>query len=123
MDVFDYCRKCIGIRVWLDTMSEIEDVSGMSSVVRKDSVRGGECSVDVAEHCSRIHVSLHDEIVAESTSCIADRRPPIQAEYITSRFVDCFEEMIATNAEVNPRDMWEPIVQLTKDPCGVRENE
>ena len=84
MDVLDDCGKRIRIRIWLDTMTEIEDVSGMSRVVRENRIRSSESRVDVTEHGRRVHVSLHDEIVAESTTCIADRRTPIQADHVTS---------------------------------------
>ena len=72
MDMLDDRGKGIRIRIWLDTVTEIEDVSGMSRVVRENRIRGGESGVDVPEHGRRIHVSLHDEIVAESTTCVAD---------------------------------------------------
>ncbi len=110
MDVLDDRGKRIRIRVRLDTVTEVEDMSGMSRVVRENRIRGGESRVDVTEYGRRVHVSLHDEIVAESTTCVADRRTPIQADHVTSRFVDRLKEMIATNTEVNACDVWEPIV-------------
>ena len=84
MDVLDDRGERIRIRIWLDTVTEVEDVSGMPRVVGENGIRGGEGLVDVTEHGGWIHVSLHDEIVAESMTCIADRRTPIQVDYVTS---------------------------------------
>jgi hypothetical protein len=84
MDVLDDCGKCIWIRIRLDTVTEVEDVSRMPRVVGENRIRGGESRVDVTENSRRVHVSLHDEIVAEATTCVADRRTPIQADHVAS---------------------------------------
>jgi hypothetical protein len=50
MDVLDDRGKRIRIRIRLDTVTEVEDVSGMSRVVRENRIRGGESRVDFTEY-------------------------------------------------------------------------
>ena len=111
MDMLDHRSKGIRIRVGLNPVSEIEDVSRMPCVVVEHLVGGSKCGVDIAEYGGRIHVALHDEVIAESASRIADGRPPIEADDVASRLVDRVEQMITSDSEVNSSDMRESVVQ------------
>ena len=127
MDQIDDGLEHAGVGLGVDAVAEVEDVAGMLGAVREFVVTQHllgalERRLVAGEHQCRIEVALHDDVVAETSAGVADPGAPVESHHGGASCVHRFEEVIAADAEVDPRRIGMAPAEFTEHVAGVGEH-
>ena len=94
-----------GISIWLDTVPEVEDVAGMTTIVAKHLHCTIERNIHPCEYERRVKISLHDKVRSHAFTRRRNPCSPVETKNLWPRFIHRFEKVVTSNPEVNSWDI------------------